>query len=140
MSVAHPLIRHRLVLELVGPDGTTPMVAELRYDPADPYAVEMAFLKGSVEVVWVFARDLLMRGLSEPVGEGDVQVFPSIDDDGRAVVEIALRAPTGEALVEGRVRDVLEFLAQTLRVVWPGTERDHHGATDAAIAAILVGD
>jgi hypothetical protein len=69
-----------------------------------------------------------------------VQVFPSIDDDGRAVVEIALRAPTGEALVEGRVRDVLEFLAQTLRVVWPGTERDHHVGTDAAIAAILVGD
>lgn len=140
MSTAHPMIRHRLVLELVGPDGTTPMVAELRYDPSDPYAVEMAFLKGGVEVVWVFARDLLIRGLSEPVGHGDVQVFPSIDDDGRAVVEIALRAPTGEALVEGRVRDVLEFLAQTLRAVWPGTERDHHVGTDAAIAAILVGD
>jgi sporulation and cell division protein SsgA len=140
MSVAHHMIRHRLVLELVGPDGTTPMVSELRYDPSDPYAVEMAFLKGDVEVAWVFARDLLMRGLSEPVGDGDVQVFPSIDDDGRAVVEIALRAPTGEALVEGRVRDVLEFLAQTLRVVWPGTERDHHMGTDDAIAALLVGD
>jgi len=140
MSTAYPVIAHRVALGLVGPDEPTPLVAELRYDPADPYAVSMAFLKDGVEVVWVFARGLLLRGVYEPVGVGDVQVFPSVDADGHAVVALVLRAPTGSALVEGKTRDFLDFLAQTTRAVWPGTERDHHRVTDDAIAAILVGD
>ncbi len=140
MSTAHPVIRHRVTLGLVGPDQPTPLAAELRYDPADPYAVAMAFLKDDVEVVWVFARGLLLRGVYEPVGVGDVQVFPSVDEDGRAVVALVLRAPTGAALVEGKTREFLDFLAQTTRAVWPGTEQDHHRVTDDAIAAILVGD
>ena len=140
MNAAHHEIRHRLVLELVGPDGPSPLDAELRYDPADPYAVAMAFLKDGHEVLWVFARDLLLRGVTEPAGVGDVHVFPSVDLDGRAVVAIGLRGPTGEALLTGRTRDFLGFLAHTTRAVWPGTERDHQLDTDDAIAAILVGD
>ena len=140
-SAPHP-IRHRLVVELVGPDPSAPLAAELRYDPVDPYAVVMAFHHGpgADEVVWLFGRDLLLRGMSEPVGDGDVKVLPSLDEEGRAVVAIALRAPTGQALVEARARDVLEFLARTVQAVWPGTERDHQAGTDEAIAAILVGD
>ena len=140
MNAAHHEIRHRLVLELVGPESPTPLDAELRYDPADPFAVAMAFLKDGHEVLWVFARDLLLRGVTEPAGVGDVHVFPSVDLDGRAVVAIGLRGPTGEALLLGRTRDFLGFLAQTTRAVWPGTERDHQVGTDDAIAAILVGD
>lgn len=140
MSPVRRVIRHRLVVELVGPHGPTPLVAELRYDPADPYAVRMVFLKGTDEVVWLFGRDLLLRGVSEPVGEGDVRVFPEVDAEGRAVVIIALSAPAGQALVESRARDVLDFLARTARVVWPGTEAEHQAGTDEAIAAILVGD
>jgi hypothetical protein len=140
MSTAHPVIRHRVVLGLFGPDEPTPLVAELRYDATDPYAVSVAFLKSGVEVVWVFARDLLLRGVSEPVGDGDVRIFPAVDDEGHAVVALTLRAPTGTALVKGRTRDFLEFLAHTTRAVWPGTERDHLVSTDAGIAAILVGD
>ncbi len=142
MSAAPHPIRHRLVVELVGPHGSAPLAAELRYDPADPYAVMMAFHHGpgADEVVWLFGRDLLLRGVSEPVGNGDVKVFPGVDDEGRAVVAIALRAPGGQALVEGRARDVLEFLARTAQAVWPGTEQDHQAGTDEAIAAILVGD
>jgi sporulation and cell division protein SsgA len=140
MNAAHHVIRHRLVLELVGHEHPTPLDAELRYDPADPFAVAMAFLKDGHEVVWVFARDLLLRGITQPAGVGDVHVFPSLDADGRAVVAIGLRGPTGEALLEGRTRDFLSFLGQTTRAVWPGTERDSGLSLDSAIAEFLVGD
>jgi sporulation and cell division protein SsgA len=140
MNAAHHVIRHRLVLELIGPETPTALDAELRYDPTDPYAVSMAFLKDGAEIVWVFARDLLLRGVSEPVGDGDVQVFPSVDLEGHAVVALVLLGPTGSALLEGRARDFFGFLAQTTRAVWPGTERNHQLDTDDAIAAILVGD
>jgi hypothetical protein len=140
MSTPSHQIRHRLAVDVIGPRGAAPLVAELRYDASDPYAVSMTFHRGAEEVAWLFGRDLLLRGVSEPVGDGDVKVLPSVDADGRALVVIALTAPTGQALVETRTRDVLEFLAATAQLVWPGTEREHQAGTDEAIAAILVGD
>jgi hypothetical protein len=130
------VITRPVIVEMVGPDGPLQAEAELRYDPADPYAVTVAFLQGRGEVVWLFGRDLLIRGVSEPVGEGDVRVFPSLDADGHAVIALVLRAPTGQALVTARAEDVLGFLACTTRAVWPGTEGDHLSADDT-IAAIL---
>lgn len=140
MNAAHDVIRHRLVLDLVGPDGPAPLDAELRYDPADPYAVTMAILRDGDEVVWVFARDLMLRGVTEPAGLGDVHVFPSVDADGSAVVAVGLRGPSGEALLTGRTRDFLSFLGQTTRAVWPGTEQDDELSLDNAIAELLVED
>jgi hypothetical protein len=140
MSTPSFQIRHRLAVDLIGPLGAAPLVAELRYDAGDPYAVAMAFHRDAQEVVWLFGRDLLLRGVSEPVGDGDVKVFPSVAPDGRALDVLELSAPAGQALVEARTRDVLEFLAATARVVWPGTEREHQVGTDEAIAAMLVGD
>ena len=133
------LITQHVILEMVGPQGSAPAEAELRYDPLDPYAVAVAFLLGGKEVVWMFGRDLLMRGLAEPVGHGDVQVFPSLDPEGRAELGLVLRSPAGQALLKAPVREVLDFLARTTRAVWPGTESEHLSADDA-IAAILVGD
>ena len=138
MSKASNLVRHRLTLHVVGPDEPVPADAELRYDPTDPYAVAVAFIQTDAEVVWVFGRELLMKGVSEPAGLGDVGVFPALNQDGRAVVSLMLRSPGGQALAELPTRDVLDFLARTTRVVWPGTEADHMSA-DAAIEAILVG-
>jgi hypothetical protein len=139
MNAAPHVISSRVDVGLVGPQGATPAEAELRYDTADPYAVAIVFTVHGREVVWVFGRDLLLQGVSEPVGDGDVQVLPSIDADGRAQVLVSLTAPTGQALVEARARDVLDFLALTTQAVWPGTEGDRLSADDA-IAAILVGD
>jgi hypothetical protein len=133
------VVTRQVVLEVIGPHGVVPAEAELRYDPLDPYAVAVAFRASESEITWVFGRDLLMRGLSEPVGEGDVRVAPSLDPDGRAVVVLMLRAPSGDAVVELAARDVLGFLARSTRAVWPGTESDYVSA-DAAIASILVGD
>jgi hypothetical protein len=135
---AAPDVVTPVLLDLIGPEGSEPVEAELRYDALDPYAVSMAFLQDGQEVVWVFGRGLLMQGLHEPAGEGDVQVFPSVGADGRAVVLLELRSRTGHALVQTPTREVLRFLARTTRAVWPGEETDHLGVDDA-ITALLVG-
>jgi hypothetical protein len=139
MNAASDLVTSHVILELIGPDGASPVEAVLRYDPVDPYAVAVVFLRDGAEVAWVFGRDLLMRGLYEPAGDGDVAVFPSLDVDGRAMVVMELVSPAGHAVVEAQARDLLFFLARTTRAVWPGTEGEHLGL-DAAITALLVGD
>lgn len=139
MDSAHEVVTREVILELTGPHGSVPVEAELRYDPRDPYAVTVAFLVGAAPVTWVFGRELLMRGVSEPAGEGDVLVSPSLDPEGRAVIVLVLRSTSGEAVVQLEAQDVLAFLVRSTRVVWPGTESEHVCA-DEAIAAILVGD
>jgi hypothetical protein len=139
MTTSSRTVTSPVVFELIGPHATTSVGAELRYDPSDPYAVAVAFLNEGTEVVWMFGRDLLIRGLSEPVGEGDVQVFPTLDDEGRAQVGLLLHAPGGRSMMKVPAGDVLGFLALSTRAVWPGTEAEHV-STDAAIAELLVGD
>jgi hypothetical protein len=137
MPAAPDVVTH-VIFDLIGPEGLEPVEAELRYDALDPYAVTVVFSRDGREVVWVFGRDLLIRGLHEPTGAGDVQVFPSVGADGHAVVLLELRNPKSHALVQARSCDVLSFLAHTTRAVWPGEETDHLRVDDA-ITALLVG-
>jgi hypothetical protein len=139
MTTTPRSINSPVVFEVIGPEEPTMVEAELRYDPADPYAVAVVFHSHGTEVLWVFGRDLLIRGLSEPTGVGDVQVFPSLDDHGRAEVGLVLRAPGGQTLLKVPAKDVMDFLARSTASVWPGTEGDHLSA-DQAIEALLVGD
>ena len=89
-------------LRLVAPDATAlPVRASLRYDPADPYAVHVLFHAESPAgeaVSWSFARELLVTGLDEPAGIGDVRVWPWATPRGR------LRR--AGAVVAGRQRPV----------------------------------
>jgi hypothetical protein len=80
MEPMPPSISRHVILELFSSTGSALVEAELRYDAADPYAVAVAFQLDGSELVWVFGRDLMLRGVAEPVGDGDVQVFPSLDD------------------------------------------------------------
>ena len=96
--------------------------ATLRYDRADPFAVRMTFpapatLEG-VEVCWTFARDLLVDGLDDAVGSGDVRVRPYGYD--RTVLEF--RAPEGTAVVHVRSGEVRDFLGRTTELVPVGLE------------------
>ncbi|OII69709.1 MULTISPECIES: SsgA family sporulation/cell division regulator [unclassified Streptomyces] len=101
---------------------TDTVSATLRYDRRDPFAVRMTFpaqatLEG-VEVVWEFARDLLMAGLRAPAGTGDVRVRPLGRD--RAVLEF--HAPEGVAMVETYAADLHRFVTRTRHVVPLGFE------------------
>ncbi len=137
MDTAPVVVTQRVTLELVDATGaTTPMEAELRYDAGDPYAVTALFMTVAGQVRWTFGRDLLIEGLHEPAGDGDVHVWPCLDADGRAVVVLELCSPDGEALVQARTADLTGFVERTVRAVAPGAESALVDV-DATIAAIL---
>ncbi len=98
---------------------------ELGYTSADPYAVTTTFQTAGGNVVWTFARDLMVRGLTAPAGDGDVHVWPCLDAVGQAVVIIELHSPDGELLVQVATKDVYRFVNRTLAAVPLGTEGEH---------------
>ena len=124
-----------LTLELIDADGaSTPLDTELTYDPRDPFAVSAAFMTVAGRVEWTFGRDLLIGGLYEPTGDGDVHVWPCLDGDARSVVIIELCSPDGEALVQARAADITAFVDRMTTAVAVGAEAVD---VDSAIAAIF---
>ncbi|MFL6136859.1 MAG: SsgA family sporulation/cell division regulator [Frankiaceae bacterium] len=135
---AHPVsVSTELDLRLVVPGSASlPVKADSRYDVSDPYAVHVAFHTGTGEVVeWTFARQLLTDGVTRPVGEGDVQVWPSYSGS-EQVVCLALSSPSGRALFEIPLPQLVEFLTKTYAVIPTGSESDHVDV-DAELALLL---
>ena len=128
----------RLVtLELIDATGAaTPLETELSYDTRDPFAVTATFMTVAGQVRWTFGRDLLVGGLYEPTGDGDVHVWPCLDSKARSVVIIELCSPDGEALVQARTGDLCTFVDRMCKAVEPGSESDHLDL-DSAITAIF---
>lgn len=124
-------------LRLVVPGGAPlPVMTDLAYDASDPYAVTVAFHTGNNDVVeWVFARQLLTDGVTRPAGDGDVQAWPS-HSSGRPVTCLALSSPSGRALFEAPLSDLVEFLTRTYAVVPTGSESDYVDV-DAELALLL---
>ena len=101
---------------------TVDLPAVLGYDPEDPWAVEVTFGPPSDTVRWLVGRDLLLQGMTEPAGEGDVELWPRIDEYGCAAVVIELRSPYGRLVTQLPTRDLGSFLTRTLAAVPKGTE------------------
>ena len=108
----------------------------LGYRRTDPFAVAMTFVTSDGNLVWTFGRDLLIRGVDAPTGDGDVHVSPAIGLTGRAMVSIELSSPDGHLVLLARASDVLDFLTRTAAVVTPGTESDHFDV-DMLISQVL---
>jgi len=118
------VVTAELTLTMVlGADAEVPVPASFHYSALEPLAVTVDFV-GDTIVQWVFARELLQVGMTRPVGEGDVTCWPGTTDTGR-VVCIALRSPTGEALLEAPADDVAAFLQRSYEVVPAGREAEH---------------
>ncbi len=117
------VITEGIELEFVDPQGeSTALEADLVFDPADPFAVTMVFRTGVQEVRWTFGRDLLVEGLYEPTGDGDVHVWPCLSSNGSAVVIVELCSPDGELLVQAGSRQVNTFVGKMLAAVPDGHE------------------
>ncbi|MDQ1695486.1 MAG: hypothetical protein QOJ03_839 [Frankiaceae bacterium] len=120
--------------------GEAELDAELRYDPADPFAVSLAIgVECGEPVVWTFARDLLSAGVSAPTGEGDITVEPdhlASMDDAERMLRITL-ATDCLATMRTPTAQVVEFLVETYAIVPTGSELDRVDF-DAEIAALLV--
>jgi hypothetical protein len=126
-----------VTLELIDSSGaSTPLETELSYDARDPFAMTATFLTVAGHVRWTFGRDLLIGGLYEPTGDGDVHVWPCLDNQAHSVVIIELCSPDGEALVQARTVDVSAFVDQMTALVPEGAEGGHLDV-DAAISAIF---
>lgn len=129
MSVIRPPTVHLATsLRLVAPDAPAlPVPVSLRYDPADPYAVQVLFhppSPGEEPVSWSFARELLATGLVEPAGLGDVRLWPCTSA-GRNLVALALSSPDGQALFEVPRSVLVRFLARSYALVPLGHEARH---------------
>ena len=97
-------------------------MATFAYDAADPFAVRVTFHVPAGDIPWVMARSLLMRGMCQPAGYGDIRLSPALDDEGFAVVRMVFHSPEGILRVEVRSSDLLEFLGRTWKSVRPGDE------------------
>jgi hypothetical protein len=113
-----------------------PLEASFSYAPIDPYAVWITFHSGAGDVRWAVCRTLIAKGLTEPVGDGDIQLWPSIDDEGRAIVVFEFCSPDGELVAHTHTADLHTFLFRTLAAVPFGTERTHLDM-DTIISALI---
>ena len=127
----------RTTFHLVGPQSWTAVPAALVSDSTDPFAVRVRFGDGAADdvetalyddpdddggVEWLLSRDLLRAGLTAPVGEGDVRLWPA--RGGLDVLFLQLRAPSGEAMFELSGAVVGDFLRETELLVPAGGESD----------------
>lgn len=104
---------------------TTLLAAELGYTPTDPFAVTATFETARGPVTWMFARELLLVGMLEPTGDGDVHIWPTLTARGRAAAMFDLCAPEGSALLRIDCAPLMQFLALTYACVAPGAEPAH---------------
>ena len=115
-----------LTLECVDENGQRHEIDTIMgYRRSDPYAVTMTFITGEGNLTWTFGRDLLSRGISHPVGDGDVRVAPAINDAGRAVVDIELSSPDGHLVLQARTAELSDFVGRTVALVPSGQESQH---------------
>ena len=133
-------ISTELGLHLIIPGATTmPVRTALSYDIADPYAVQVRFHTGPTEdgdsVEWTFARQLLTDGVAGPAGEGDVRVWPSDGSTGFGV-SLSLSSPSGQALFQVPLRELVDFLTMSYEVVPTGAESNHIDV-DGELALLL---
>lgn len=94
----------------------------LSFDPADPFAVTAVLESGAGTVRWTFGRDLLVDGMHEPSGDGDVVVRPGLDHAGHSSVVLELRAPQGSFMGQLLTRELEPFVRDMLEVVPAGAE------------------
>ncbi|MGI5352640.1 SsgA family sporulation/cell division regulator [Streptomyces sp. CA-250714] len=133
----HTVIEREVEMRLVlAPERSVAVPARLSYRTDDPYAVHMSFhIYSETPVHWTFARELLMAGVAQPCGDGDVRVWPTCVG-GRNVLCLALSSPNGDALLEAPSHVVAAWLERTLREVPPGSEREALGL-DAQLSELL---
>lgn len=123
MSVQPTALRHLSVIAhtgmtLIADDGDVHVDAELTFTTRDPFAVRVVFtVTAAPAVEWVFARELLIDGISAPAGTGDVQVFPCHDG-----IVFELTSPSGRARLLADAGTLTRFAHNTLQMLPLGAE------------------
>lgn len=114
-------VHHQQVAALHG--ASTLVQTRWSYRKDEPFAVTVAFCaEGGRWVEWIFARELLIEGLTGPAGIGDLRVRPGEDED---IVILEISSPSGDAVFELDRGATEDFLVSTLELVPAGKESDH---------------
>ncbi|MFZ2503525.1 MAG: SsgA family sporulation/cell division regulator [Nocardioides sp.] len=133
-------VRQMIAVDCVDACGNAhTLQAELGYDANDPYAVTMTFRVPGEDVVWSYGRELLASGLAEPVGDGDVHVWPEHDHDAGASIMIELCSPDGHLLAAARAHDIHRFLLRSHAIVPVGQESSYLDV-DRLISALFAAE
>ncbi|WP_210587678.1 SsgA family sporulation/cell division regulator [Streptomyces sp. GESEQ-35] len=100
-----------------------PLQARFSYDESLPLEVRVEFSNATGGVVaWALSRDLLIAGLHQPSGHGDVRIWPPCRRHDGHSLWVLLQGRIGAALLEIRVAPLHAWLVRTLRSVPFGTE------------------
>jgi Streptomyces sporulation and cell division protein, SsgA len=101
-----------------------PVVTRWSYSAYDPFAVSVAVrTRHDRWVEWLVGRELVVAGLDEPAGEGDVRMRP-LSVQGYDIVEIEISSHDGRAVLEVDRALLRTFVASTFEVVALGAEAD----------------
>ena len=112
-------------VELVAQADDIPVRSRWTYDTTEPFTISVAFqTEDDTWVEWLFARDLLVNGMSGAAGIGDVRLRPR-RTSGRTALQLEIESPEGHALLEFERESVQQFLANTIMLVPLGDESDH---------------
>ncbi|GLX06686.1 SsgA family sporulation/cell division regulator [Microbispora sp. NBRC 16548] len=123
-----------MLLRFVDPvDPEQPFEGEGVYDPAVPFVVRITIPSpcGRTHVTYTYDREFLRRGLSGPVGLGEVLAGPAADPHYTALTFAARTSRQMTLLVQ--YDDLADFLAQTYECAPADTEWD----IDLLVARLL---
>jgi hypothetical protein len=121
--------------ELVALADELPVRSRWSYNASEPFTIAVAFeTDDDVWVEWMFARDLLVNGLTGSAGIGDVRLRPR-RTNGRTKLQLEIESPDGHALLELDRESVQRFLEHTTAIV-PFGEESEHFDVDALIDEI----
>jgi hypothetical protein len=106
-------------------ESTTPVLSRLSYHAEEPFAATVAFrTERGRWIEWTFARDLLVTGMTEPSGLGDVRIRPDLSED-EEFLTLEIESPDGYASFELEREDVRTFLDASFELVPLGDESEH---------------
>ena len=98
-------------------ESTTPVLSRLSYHVSEPFAVTVSFrTERGRWIEWTFARDLLVAGMDEPAGIGDVRIRPDLSED-EALLTLEIESPDGYASFELERDDLQAFLDSSCELV-----------------------
>ncbi|MFF8556513.1 SsgA family sporulation/cell division regulator [Streptomyces sp. NPDC015501] len=107
----------------VSDENRVPVLVELRYERDDPLAVEFTFHGPTGTLArWSFSRDLLLAGMCEIAGQGEVMIWPSEEDPADSTLFLRLGLQERHAILAVRRAPVHHWLTRTLAVVPVGQE------------------
>ncbi|WP_051943644.1 SsgA family sporulation/cell division regulator [Streptacidiphilus rugosus] len=130
-------LRGQILMELATPAGVSFQIpVRLTFTRIKAWSIQLTFfLPGDEPVQWNVSRELLLDGLSDVAGEGDVRVRPLAWHDGE-LVAITLRSPEGEAELVAPATALHAFLLRTDLLV-PFGEEFSDEWLDQGIARLL---